>query len=255
MGFFSKDKKTTERAVPPMPPAPLAEPSIPMAPSMPNNATPVQGGLSAPPVGTNASSTPEMPQVPEGSNLTPPSLPGGSLDEIKKQVVGPESSDSNFQNSPTPSEYINKVEKVEDTSNSFSNPEIASDDDLFNMFKVDDNEINNTPSENNSKLTPKQEIEDEEPEPIDTTLEHSTELNFESKSKNKSETQFLTTTQFKALLEVVDSVKDRIKASTETHLKLMDMKAEEDVEYESLRKNFQFVEDKLYDLDSILFEQ
>ncbi len=248
MGLFSKN--TDAPQAPPMPPAPSAAPGMAPPSDMPAPGMPPAPGMDAPaPAPAGAENT--LSDVPEGSNLTPPSLPGSGLDDIKSQVVGdmetPETSDA-------------MPEKQEIDNSAFETPEISSDDDLFNMFKVEDSEI----AEPKQKALPLHDRFEEESEPqeesyapetIDTHTRNDVALSFETKKvSKKDETIFLTTTQFKALLEVVDSVKSKIKTSTETHLKLMDMKAEEDVEYESLRKNFQFIEDKLHDLDGILFD-
>ena len=107
------------------------------------------------------------------------------------------------------------------------------------------NSVNSTPSYEESE------------EPIITSMDNvgHNDLSYSSKKVKKGDSSFLTTTQFKALLEIVDAVKNKVKDSSETHLRLMDMKAEEDIEYENLRKSFQFIEDRLYDLDGILFEK
>lgn len=242
MGLFSKDKKTEESAMPPMPPAPQSETpatgnGLPPAPAP----APAQPGQPAPP-------QPQQDQtIPVGSSLVPPALPGGSLDEIKSQVVGNEPSTPTAE--PIP-EIPSKPENV------YSPTEISTDEDLFDMFQVEDEELPQTPTETTSldKSVKQMELSDLE-EQDDPLMEHETQLNFESNPPKSSESKFLTTSQFKALLEVVDSVKGKIKNSTETHIRLMDMKAEEDAEYEMLRKNFQFIENKLYELDGILFEK
>jgi hypothetical protein len=64
---------------------------------------------------------------------------------------------------------------------------------------------------------------------------------------------YVTTTQFKDLLDIVDSVKLKIKSTNELYLRLADIKSEEDIEFENLRKSFIFVEEKLYELDRVLF--
>jgi hypothetical protein len=253
MGLFSN--KTAAPSAPPMPPAPnmappsdMPVPGMPPAPNMdskaPNmNASALNGE-------ENTSS-----EVPDGSNLTPPSLPGSGLDDIKSQVVGDMETSSLSPSTP-------KKEEIDNSA--FESPEISSDEDLFNMFKVDDSEISEQAKTTLSTSGYNSDTKDDSiynstqsdaPEVIETHISNDVALNFETKHiSKKDETIFLTTTQFKALLEVVDSVKSKIKTSTETHLRLMDMKAEEDVEYESLRKSFQFIEDKLHDLDEILFE-
>jgi hypothetical protein len=236
MGLFSN--KTAAPSAPPMPPAPnMAPPSdmpisgMPPAPSM---------GAQAPSMDAPSPKGEEnmLFEVPDGSNLTPPSLPGSGLDDIKSQVVGDMETSISSPSMP-------KKEEIDNTA--FESPEISSDDELFNMFKVDDSE---TKDELKYEST-----QSDTPDVIEIHTSNDVALNFETKNiSKKDETIFLTTTQFKALLEVVDSVKTKIKTSTENHLRLMDMKAEEDVEYESLRKSFQYIEDKLHDLDEILFE-
>lgn len=94
---------------------------------------------------------------------------------------------------------------------------------------------------------------------VDTHMGKSRSLSFEgnhdSFRKKENENFFMTTQQFKAMMELVESVKSRVKDSSDRHLKLLDIKSEEDVEYENLRRDFQYVEDKLYELDSIIFNK
>jgi hypothetical protein len=224
----------------------MAPPSDMPAPGMDAPGMPPAPGMDAPATENTLS------EIPDGSNLTPPSLPGSGLDDIKSQVVG---------DMPVVESSNELPQKQEIDNSAFETPEISSDEDLFNMFKVEDSELASTPEPAQATLPStvmeqeKQEDDSYTPQAIETHTSNDVALNFETKKvSKKDETIFLTTTQFKALLEVVDSVKGKIKTSTETHLKLMDMKAEEDVEYESLRRNFQFIEDKLHDLDGILFD-
>lgn len=99
------------------------------------------------------------------------------------------------------------------------------------------------------------------PQPTDTNMSRDTNLNFISnKNLNPGHVShekdfFITTHQFRSVLEIIESVKNKVKESSETHLRLMDIKSEEDIEYENLRKDFQFIEDKLYELDSVIFEK
>ncbi|NQZ85273.1 MAG: hypothetical protein HRU03_06145 [Nanoarchaeales archaeon] len=253
MGLFSK--KTDAPQAPPMPPAPDATMAMPPAPNMdtqapaPSMDMPDLGMPSSPGMEAQAPAPvqeeSDLSGIPDGSNLTPPSLPGSGLDDIKSQVVG----DMEL-------ELPSISQKQEIDNEAFSAPSMSTDDDLFNMFKVEDSEISHKEEmPTKHEHTSASEVPSFMPEPTDTHLSNDVALNFETKKiSNANETIFLTTTQFKALLEVVDSVKSKIKSSTETHLRLMDMKAEEDVEYETLRKNFQFIEDKLHNLDEILFD-
>ena len=74
-------------------------------------------------------------------------------------------------------------------------------------------------------------------------------------SHSKDDTYFLTTNEFKHLLELIDLVKDRIKTSGQRHMKITSIKAEEDIEYDNIKKDFQFIEDKLYEVDSTIFDR
>ena len=78
MGLFNSRKEDEA----PMPPAPDASaPPVPAAPPMPS-AAPAPGVPEAP------SGEVQVPDFPSSASLSPPPIPGGSLDDIKQQVVG-----------------------------------------------------------------------------------------------------------------------------------------------------------------------
>ena len=97
----------------------------------------------------------------------------------------------------------------------------------------------------------------EEEEHIETKEEHiSGDVEFIAHHKEVNDTKpfFVTTSQFKALLEIIENVKQKTKETSERHLRLLDIKSEEDIEYENLKKDFAFIEDKLYEVDTLIFE-
>lgn len=222
MGLFSKHKTEDSSAqAPPMPPAPNSDS---------NNLADMP---SAPDMNSKKDSLPDLPSM--DSSLKAPSFPTSSLDDIKSQV-SPLAQTSNVEQTERENTDVNVEDQGEDN------------DSLFDMFNVDLPE----------------EIHSEEHEPevnskvSNYTPSSSKSLSFTRRSShNRSvdDMKFLTTSQFKAMLDVVENVKQSVKDSSDIHMRLMDMKSEEDIEYENLRKNFQSIEDKLYELDNILFEK
>jgi len=237
MGFLSKKKEEPA----PMPPAPqslnMVAPPMPEAPTSSNLDS---SGIPAPEM--SSAGEIQVPGVPSNASLSPPPMPGGNLNDIKKEIIG--------DNDSNPELNLDSDDEM-DFGSSSDMP--SSSDDLFNMFKMDESHDDTALVEESTDESPSFE----EPNVVDTSMEHLGHNNygFDSRRKGASDSTFLTTTQFKALLGIVDSVKGKVKESSETHLRLLDMKAEEDIEYESLRKSFQFIEDQLYELDGILFEK
>ena len=181
-----------------------------------------------------------MPEVPQGANLSPPPLPGGSsLDGIKSEI------------SPSAPQM---PESSSDSEQSQTEPSGSSDDELFNMFDID-SPLDSNPSETSQDN--EHSLEDKGSKMFD--IEQPSELSFVKSHRESNplsiHSKFLTTSQFKAMLELVEGVKSKVRDSTETYTRLMDIRSEEDIEYENLRKSFQFIEDKLYELDNILFEK
>ncbi len=223
MGLFSKSKEEVKSDLPPMPPAAPSTAPAPMAAPESNKSD----------------------SISDVGKLELPTIPGSSsFDDIKSQVVG---------NTPKLSESV-----VEESNNSVIStnttiPDLSEGMDSDSLFDLSDIDMSDSQNKNISNVDSSTSV-------IDTSLEHPESLNFVSRSNSRSkrvveENIFVTTAQFKALLEIVESVKSKVKDASETHLRLLDIKSEEDIEYENLRKSFQFIEDKLYEVDSLIFEK
>ena len=270
MGLFSKSKNDKNSSAPPAPPS---------APPMPPSAPPMPSSNSSNSVGSSGNSVENSNNV---GNMVPPPIPGGNLDGIKG-VVASESNNfnmNNSNNSPIGNNNNNNSQNSNNNNNIFDD---FSDDSLFDFSDLNI-PAPNASSDRNTSLdlaSPRQAgnmyartNEYELPrnnnydyplsrvnsEPYETSSQRLVNEDF-IKNKNYgsvpigSDNFFITTAQFKALLEIVESVKLKVKESTEKHLRLLDIKSEEDIEYENLRKDFQYIEDKLYEADSILFEK
>jgi hypothetical protein len=236
MGLFSKNKDKSkdlpkDANLPPMAPAPNGgEPQIPPTLSQVNDKQKQTSPQISQPI---ESSMPQLPNL-NSSKLSAPPMPGGNHDEhplndIKNDIKPPQM--------PT-----------QEPQNNFDTPEIEEpkleenqDDDIFDMFSMDEHTEN----------------DEDTKEEINKVLDnHNTSESLEFENNNdKTDTKFLTTNQFKTMLEIVDQVKSRVKESHNSHTRLMDIKSEEDIEYENLRKSFQFLEEKLYEMDSAVFEK
>ena len=78
----------------------------------------------------------------------------------------------------------------------------------------------------------------------------------ENDNLSQSESPFYIASQeYEKLLEIIKSVKDKVKKGSDVYLKLLDIKAQEDVEYDNLQKTFSYIEEKLYDADTLIFER
>ena len=210
---------------------------------------PMSQSQMAPPIKGSGEEKVVAPPLPVGNveELSAPPIPGGSLDDIKKQVASTPASQTTVN--------VSDSSNVEDTELPNTNVDASSeeninlnDDSLFDLsdLDLDGAMLESSVDEGSAKEVGHQEEYKE------------SDMNFINNIKrkvSKNETYFVTTKQFKQLLEIIESVKDRVKGSSDTHLKLLDIKAEEDIEYENLRKDFQFVEEKLYEIDNVIFEQ
>lgn len=178
-----------------------------------------------PPVGEGTPSLDFPPMSEEEKNLSPPPMPGGMLEDVKGEISSmPEKESESFFDLGAAGEQEGWGEET--------HPMERAPYESSELFSVE----------------PSAEKVGEEP----SDFISSTDI---GRKKHISDTYFATTGQFKALLEIIDLVKSKVKSSAETHLRLLDIKSEEDIEYENLRKNFQFIEDKLYDIDGIIFEK
>lgn len=172
--------------------------------------------------------------LPEIKKLSTPPMPGGSLDDIKREVSSSKSIQNNVIEEPEVKEEQYNVNNSQDS--------------LFDLSELDIPEAQNLESEEEVYVESEEEIEaDNDKEGLDFINKH------HSKVKS-NETYFITTKQFKTLLEIVEGVKNKVKDASETHLKLLDIKAEEDIEYENMKKDFEYIEDKLHEVDSIIFD-
>ncbi len=240
MGLFSKHKEEKNSVAPP-----------PAAPPVPNFGN-----------GINSAPMPPQPQAPKyesAGNIVPPPLPGGSLEDIKSIVS---------ESSQKKSEEIKENESTNSGSEMNSTSTDDFDDSLFDFSDLNIPEPN---SETNPEKNANYHSIDNIPKndysigkvDLDERDVSAKRLENQDFIKNKSynsvppgnENFFVTTSQFKALLEIVESVKMKVKEANEKHLRLLDIKSEEDIEYENLRRDFQYIEDKLYEADSILFEK
>jgi hypothetical protein len=167
---------------------------------------------------------------------------------------------------------VNQDEVAEQDTSSL-NKNRGEDSDLFNLddFKDDSQVVENIKEDN--KTNPNQNL-DENQSFQNNPLENSEEeeenvenqevtvneekLDFiEEREKRKPMKKdfFITTDQFKDILEKLDSIKTKIKSSGDFYLKLTDVKAEEEIEYENLRKNFSYIEDHCLELEKIIYEE
>jgi hypothetical protein len=190
---------------------------------------------------------PSLNENSKGGDLPPMPAPpepvaaqvNGNIEEIKSQIAMPEP--------PTLSESFE-----EPTSTSFEtnkktkeNTEVEQPDSLFDLSDLELPELEEELPEKNQKIE-------------ETRKEEDLPSHFIESKKEKIDTDkpfFITTSQFKSVLEIVEAVKSKTKESSQRHLRLLDIKSEEDIEYENLKKDFISIEDKLYELDNLLFDK
>jgi hypothetical protein len=191
---------------------------------------------------SNTSGNPPSNEIPmptyQPGNLNPPSPAGENLDDIKKQV----SATNNYQGNPQSTQSLDIDQKKE----------VNKDEDSDSLFDFSELDIE-------SPLDGQNKEEDTQQEMLENSSKDKNEdldLSFIKQKHNlkKEDIKFVTTKQFKDLLEIIENVKSKVKEASETHLKILDIKAEEDIEFENLRKDFQIIEDKLYQVDSIIFD-
>jgi len=248
MGFLSKKKENTQENNLPTPPSVTQQSIAP--PAAPNSQTSPIGSI-APPTTPNAQTSPI------GSLATPP-IPGGNLNEIKEAVSGEEDKHTQTEMMPevpitTPEIENSKISSPEENTTEESENELNLSDEeaLFDFSTLNIPEEENNENNNDKEIENKSSDQDSTEEEINYIKNQKLSYN----STHKEETYFLTTEDFKAMLEIIDSVKARVKKSSEGHLRLMDIKSEEEIEYENLKKDFQFIENKLYEVDNIIFEK
>lgn len=215
MALFGKRKKKKESEHSEIPHQDIKNSVAPQAPP------------AAPPSG--------MPEAPEPSTfepqgtLSPPPSPHSSFEEIKEMAA------------PSPTDA---------QANAFD----LGDDSLFDIPEVSLSPEDPIQSSNNGpKAATSSQLESSIPEP--SGMEVPSQHTLHTSSIHKNQALYITTTQYKKVLSVIDTVKDKVKEASNTHTRLIDIKSEEDIEYENLRRQFQHVEDQLYELDRIIFEK
>lgn len=225
MGLFSKKEK--EKApTPPGPPKPdeSGKNDSPLPPPPATNDSESQN--------SNMNSTSQSESFTAG--MPEPPTPNNGLGDIKSQIA-------TTQQAP-------QFEQSQHANYEPSTQQDNSEDDLDSLFDLSDIDSQFPQNEESSQNS------------LPATREHhEDELKFlktqDHKKRPTSESIYITTAQFKALLEIVEEVKVKAKDSAERHLRLLDIKSEEDIEYENLKKDFAFIEDKLYEVDSLIFER
>lgn len=168
---------------------------------------------------------PNVEELPETGHLASPPVPVSSITDIKSQISSHKEID----------------EETLEKSNNSGLTNLEEEDSLFDLSEF---ESENPFGSSDSK---------EEHEEMDKNAHFMRNRSLHSHTSDK--TYYITTAEFKKLLEIVESVKTKVKDSSERHLRLLDIKAEEDIEYENLKRDFEFVEDKLYEVDSLIFEK
>ena len=270
MGLFKKNKKDNKAPAPPgspnsqesgnkdtpMPPPPGASSSSQAPPAPGSQGAPTPGSM-----GAQDSGSPSTGNLQAGMP-EPPTPSSEGINDIKNQISSTQGSQgaqasgsmeaqgSSLQGSQPPGPT--------GTSESGNTESMASsnEDEIDSLFDFSDLDSqlpgdNDSSQEQNTTLPATQE---------EKTKNHSEEdLRFvktqDSHKNSTNESLYITTAQFKSLLEIVEEVKNKAKDSADRHLRLLDIKSEEDIEYENLKKDFAFIEDKLYEVDNLIFEK
>lgn len=225
MDFFKKNKDEKSN----LPPAPM--PPVPMPP-VPTNTN-----------GLNGAPTDLLKQSP---SLSAPPIPSrNSFDDIKSQVV------SGMQERPIAMQQISNG-----NSNDQNN---LSEDSLFDFSTLDIHDDASSGVSLQDTNISSSSFSDS-PDVVDPNARNTEHLKFIG-NRNKfgksgqTDSLYVTTSEFKTFLELVEQVRNRVKDSSDRHLRLLDIKSEEDTEYENLRRDFQYIEDKLYEVDSLIFDK
>ena len=242
MGLFSKKENDKEKA-----PAPPGPPKPNQGNSTGSPLPPPPGGKQAPPSPPspeNKEETQSNNQSSQYGSMPQPPTPMGGLDEIKNQISTPSNTTSTPSTPAAPQQH-----------------EEGSNDDLESLFDFSDLDEQIQGSQETATHTNELPQEQSSQEGLPQQREHSEEELTFLKTRDKphssqhNESIYITTSQFKALLEIVEEVKLKAKDSSERHLRLLDIKSEEDIEFENLKKDFAFIEDKLYEVDNLIFER
>lgn len=253
MSIFNSKKSESSNSMPPAPPiAPESSglneikkeissesPMPPVAPPSPSAPTPPPGM----PPQNNSMPEPVMPPSSPMPSTQPVMNSSPMAEQPPTAMSAPTSSSPMPSTQPKSVVELNKDDLIEEES----------------LFNLDDFELPSLDgvSYDKAETTENSSIELANPHPHTEANRLNADDFVPTKglSVAKDDTYFLTTTEFKHLLEQIDAVKERIKVSTQRHMKILSIKAEEDIEIESLKKDFQFIEDKLYEVDSTIFDR
>ncbi|MFW5704816.1 MAG: hypothetical protein ACOCXG_03140 [Nanoarchaeota archaeon] len=257
MGLFSKHKEETQGGQIPPPPTPGGESpksNAPPMPPAPENSAPL--APNAPPAPSGNMPEPPKPAEPSG-RLIPPS-PVGNLNDIKNEVSGIESEEeNNEENSSGKPEKNTKENDNEDLFNfgdlEFEGLETGEIEEHSSKEKTDNGmfDVSDVHSQGAEYNKPEKEKNVEKL----SNVSFISNKHVSSHVVDEPNSFFITTSQFKALLEITDQVKKKTKEAGETYARITDIKSEEDIEFENMKKQFQYIEDKLYEVDNIIFEK
>jgi len=220
----------------------------------------------------NSMAPPQQPQQPVSSpnqgEFQQPNQPEMSSSQQFQPTQQPSNSDSLFDlseldmSSPSenhPSQQSDNSSNLPSSTQSYSpnfssieteNQSVSTQNDDLDIESSSSLSERSSSRKGSSELS-RSTLQDNIPENEERTTDFS-RGNFGS---SEDEVIYITTAQFKNMLEIIDNVRSRVKESAEKHTRLLDIKSEEDIEYENLRKDFQYIEDKLYEVDSLLFER
>jgi hypothetical protein len=194
-----------------------------------------------------------------GSSLTPPPAPGTGFDDIKNEVSQVPAPSSMKEKLSIPDEKsLDDTASLEEPSPLGMSPEENSSEEKGSFDLNDDSLFDFSDVGLDTKA--KTEANESSSPSFDLDDQASQDLSFAKAERevgrsSPTNSYFVTTQQYRTMLEIIENVKSKVKEAHDTHVRLTDIKAEEDIEFENLRKDFQFVEDKLYELDSIIFER
>lgn len=190
-----------------------------------------------------------------------------NLEKIKQEVKGsttPEEEKTNFEIPlPPKAPEINNsnnfgTQMPEKNDINIPNPQNNQNTKENNMFNLSHEDLN-LPQKSfeyptHEQTNPTENLDENSIEDLSYQKISKSNYNFNFMKKKEEKPVFIKTRQYQSLLESIEEVKSKIKNSYDTYLKLSELKTEEDIEVENLRKEFEEIESRLYKIDQILFE-
>ena len=186
----------------------------------------------------------EMPPIPKAPSFNDSKDNASSQDLVNNSNLSENTLSDIKDEISTHSPNVNEEKESISPNVDISNEEKDIDLDNLNLFDIEDNQLPKEEEKNNFSKSQEETYEDV-----------SFLKNNRQKIPKQTDSFYITTTQFKTMIEIIDNVKNKIKLASDTYLKLLDIKSEEDIEYENLRRDFQHVEGKLYDIDKLIFDR